>query len=111
MKNLLLSCLMLITLSATSQIEKIQGVWESVESECLTKISYNKEKFKFKNICDFDIDETVVNKGKDFVTTTSINKENNYKVVIKYTLLDNGNLNANFVGDFKGVIIYRRYDE
>ena len=111
MKNLLLSCLMLITLSATSQIEKIQGIWKSVESECLTKISYNKEKFKFKNICDFDIDETVVNKGKDFVTTTSINKENNYKVVIKYTLLDNGNLNANFVGDFKGVIIYKRYDE
>ena len=85
---------------------------EVVETELVSlKISYNKEKFKFKNICDFDIDETVVNKGKDFVTTTSINKENNYKVVIKYTLLDNGNLNANFVGDFKGVIIYRRYDE
>lgn len=110
MKNLLF-CLMLTTLSATSQIENIQGTWESIESQCLTAISYNKKEFKFKNICDSNIIETVVNKGKDFVTTTLINTDNNHKVVIKYTLLDNGNLQGNFIGDYKGIIIHRRYNE
>ena len=52
MKNLLLLSLMLLTLSATSQIEQIEGIWKSNESKYLTAIFYSDGEFTFKNVGD-----------------------------------------------------------
>jgi len=111
MKKLLLLSLALITLSATSQIEKIEGIWESDESEYLTVIFYSNGKFTFKNVGESNLKEVVVNQGKDFVTTSLKNPENNHKVIIKYTLLNSGKMNASFVGDYHGIVIHRRHNE
>ena len=111
MKNLLLLSLMLLTLSATSQIEQIEGIWKSNESKYLTAIFYSDGEFTFKNAGDSKLKEVVVNQGKDFVTTTLKNPDNNHKVVIKYTLLNSGKIHAEFIGDYEGVIIHERYNE
>ena len=111
MKKLLSLSLMLLTLSATSQIEQIEGVWESDESKYLTAIFYSNGKFTFKNVGESNLKEVVVNQGKDFVTTSLKNPENNHKVIIKYTLLNSGKMNASFVGDYHGIVIHRRHNE
>jgi len=111
MKKLLLFSLMLITLNATSQIEKIQGIWESDESEYLTAIFYKNGNFTFSNIGKSKLEETVVDQGKDFVSTSCLNTKNGHKVSIRYTLLDNGNMHAVFKGDWNGIVIHERYNE
>jgi len=111
MKKLLLFSLMLITLSATSQIEKIEGIWKSNESKYLTAIFYSDGSFTFKNVGDSKLKEIVVNQGKNFVTTILKNPDNNHEVVVKYTLLNSGKIHAEFTGDYKGVVIHERYNE
>lgn len=111
MKKLLLFSLMLTTLSATSQIEQIEGIWKSNESKYLTAIFYSDGNFTFKNVGDSKLKEIVVNQGKDFVTTILKNPDNNHKVVVKYTLLNSGKIQAEFTGDYKGVVIHERYNE
>ena len=82
MKKLLLFSLMLTTLSATSQIEQIEGIWKSNESKYLTAIFYSDGNFTFKNVGDSKLKEIVVNQGKDFVTTIFLPKMSNNSIEV-----------------------------
>ena len=110
MKKLLLPLLMLLTLNISAQIEKIEGIWSSEQSSYLTVIFYSNGKFLFKNlgIDESKLKETVINQGKNFVTTTLVNSKNNHKVTIKYTLLKNNELLGEFLGDWKGTVIHKK---
>jgi len=111
MKKLLTLGLMLFTLNIFSQMEKLEGTWKSEGTEYITSIFYKKGKFTFVNVGPEKIKEVVVNKGKNFVTTRLDNLANGYKVLIKYTLLTNDTFKAEFIGDWQGVLIYKKYNE
>tara|TARA_R110000822_G_scaffold236512_1_gene367102 strand:+ start:623 stop:958 length:336 start_codon:yes stop_codon:yes gene_type:complete len=111
MKKLLTLGLMLFTLNIFSQMEKLEGTWKSEGTEYVTSIFYKKGKFTFVNVGPEKTKEVVVNKGKNFVTTRLDNLANGYKVLIKYTLLTNDTFEAEFIGDWQGVLIYKKYNE
>lgn len=110
MKKLLLLSLALFTFNTYSQIKKIEGVWKSDKSAYLVAIFHQDNKFIFQNIGEDKLKEVVVNKGDDFIVTTLTNLDNNHEVVIKYTLLKNGKLRADFAGDYEGVVVHERYN-
>ena len=106
--NLILIFFLLFSIFSFSQIESMEGLWTSKGSNYVTAVFYDNEKFIFKNIGDESVDETVVKKGKDFIITNLFNPASGYKVQIKYTLLENGNVYSEFSGDWSGVLIWER---
>ena len=100
--------LLFISLSYFSQIDSMEGLWSSQESNYTTAVFYDNEKFVFKNIGDEPVEETVIKTGKDFIITNLFNPINGYKVQIKYTLLENGDIHSDFSGDWSGVLIWTR---
>ena len=106
--NSIIIFFLLFSFSSFSQIESIEGLWTSEESDYTTAVFYENEKFVFKNIGDDPVEEIVINKGKDFIITNLFNPTNEYQVQIKYTILNNGYLHSEFSGDWSGVVIWIR---
>jgi len=106
--NLILTFLLFFSFTSYSQIEIIEGLWISQQSNYTTAVFYDKDKFLFKNIGDDPVKETVIDKGKDFIITNLFNPVNGYMVQVKYTLLKNGNLHSEFSGDWDGVVVWEK---
>ena len=112
MKKLILLTLTLFTLTSSAQLKKIEGVWTNEATEYVTVFFYHKGKIKkVKYIGPDRLASKIVNYGKNFVTTTIHNKKNNYKVVVKYEINKDDTLKVTFIGDYKGVLNYTRYNE
>ncbi len=102
---------MLFTFNIFGQMENLEGTWKSEGTKYVTSIFHEKGKFIFTNVGPEKVKEVVINKGKNFVTTRLDNPSNGYKVIIKYTMINKNSFKAKFIGDWKGVLIYYRYNE
>ena len=112
MKKLLLLTLVLFTLTSTAQLKNLEGAWSHEKTTYVTAFFYSKG--KISNIEYIGPDKVIwkiVNKGRKFITTTIRNEKNGHKVVAKYELNEDDTLTVTFVGDYKGVLNYTRYNE
>ena len=114
MKQLLLSIVMFftITMQGHDLSDKLRGAWSSAQTSYYVVILHDNEKgyeiinFSFEQ--NKTLKETVIEEGADYIKTKLFNPENNYKVEVKYTFVDN-ELHCTFTGDSNHVTIYKRY--
>ena len=112
MKKLLLLTLTLFTLTASAQLKKFEGAWTHEETLYVTAFFYSKGKIQKINYIGPDkLTSKIVNYGRSFITTTIHNERNGHKVVAKYEINKNKTLKVTFIGDYKGVLNYKRYNE
>tara|TARA_B110000879_G_C10955746_1_gene425531 strand:+ start:404 stop:757 length:354 start_codon:yes stop_codon:yes gene_type:complete len=102
--KLLLSILILITLSASAQMKKLEGVWTSPTSSYYTTIMYSEEKNEFK-VMNFSfaedrvIHELVLKIEENHILTSLYNEDNNYSVNVTYELLNDNQILCVYEGD------------
>jgi len=112
MKKLLLSICILFTMASYSQISKdIQGVWKGESSYYVLVVCNEEEKLQFTNVSWKEgniLKEKVVEKEKEYIITQIYNPENDWRVSIKYTMVDKNTVRCEFSGDNDNVSIYKR---
>ena len=102
--KLLIPILFLISLSTSSQIKKLEGVWTSRSSSYYTTIMYNEEKNEFK-VMNFSfaddriIHELVLKIEENYILTSLSNEDNNYSVNVTYQLLNDNQILCVYEGD------------
>ena len=102
--KLLLPILILISLSAIAQMNKLEGVWSSQTSSYFTTIMYSEEKNEFKVMNFSFVDDKVINElvlkvEENHILTSLYNEENNYSVNVTYELLNDNQILCVYEGD------------
>jgi|TARA_B100000767_G_C19322114_1_gene352011 hypothetical protein len=106
-----ISILFLTSLSITAQ-ESFNGIWKSENSSYVTTILASE--YAVLSVCNTSfeeykvLNEEVLEEGTTGFLTHLYNKENGYKVNIKYTLISNDSISSTYSGDIEGTYILTR---
>ena len=114
MKNKILILIMLVGLFVSAQQEKFEGLWSPINGTTwYTVITHNKTNNKLHLFSwSFEdnsiIEEHIVKKNKNSIFTKLENLETDWKVWIKYTILNDTIMLAKYNGSTKIEIQYEK---
>lgn len=112
MKNLLLLLALTITLLSSAQVKEMEGSWVSETSSYVMTILTNDSKpVKVFNTSFSEnrfIEEVITSSDDESFTTELYNKENEYRVNIKYVLKDSNTILCYYTGDLNKTITVKK---
>ena len=112
MKKLLLILLLLLSLSFTAQVNKMQGMWVSETSSYVTTILSKEDKVIKVYRTSFAkhkvVDEKIVEHWDESFITELYNPKNKYRVNVRYTFKDINTLVCYYSGSLDKAITMRR---
>lgn len=112
MKNLLLLLVLTTTSLLSAQIEEMEGSWVSETSSYVMTIITDDSKpvkvFNTSFLKNRVIEESIVSSDDKSFTTKLYNKENEYRVNIKYVLKDSNTMLCYYTGDLNEVIVAKK---
>ncbi len=112
MKNLLLVLALAITSLSNSQVKEMEGSWVSETSSYVMTIITDDSKpvkvFNTSFLKNRVIEESIISSDDKSFTTKLYNKENEYRVNIKYVLKDSNTMLCYYTGDLNEVIVAKK---
>ena len=112
MKNLLLVLALAITSLLNSQVKEMEGSWVSETSSYVMTIITDDSKpvkvFNTSFLKNRVIEESIISSDDKSFTTKLYNKENEYRVNIKYVLKDSNTMLCYYTGDLNEVIVAKK---
>ncbi len=112
MKNLLLVLALAITSLLNSQVKEMEGSWVSETSSYVMTIITDDSKpvkvFNTSFLKNRVIEESIISSDDKSFTTKLYNKENEYRVNIKYVLKDSNTMLCYYTGDLNEVVVAKK---